>query len=208
MANDDFRKRWATPLLMLLGLLALIGLILFSVSRVLLAVPEMTATFTALLLAAYVLLVAGLISKYRRVSSRALGGGFVIGLVALLAAGLVAAQAGTRELHHFGDEPADEEPANGEPVDDSAIPDDAYVWVAFDLGFEDPPTSIPAGEATIAIDNTGNLPHDVTVDGEFQVAAQGGEQAWETVTLDAGEYYFYCSVPGHEASMNGTLVVD
>jgi hypothetical protein len=206
--ENDFRKRWATPFLLLLGILVLIGLVLFSVSRVLLAVPEMVATFTALAIAGYVLLMGGLITKYRRVSSRALAGGLAVGLVAILAAGIVAANAGMREIHHV-DEPDEEEVAedpDAEPAD--GIPADAYVWVAFDLGYEDPPETIPAGEVTIAIDNIGNLPHDVTVDGEFQVVADGGEQAWETVTLDPGEYYYYCSVPGHEPQMNGTLVVE
>jgi plastocyanin len=200
MAND-FRKRWATPFLLMAGILVLIVLILFSVSRVLLAVPEMVATFTALAIAAYVLLIGAMIGRYRRVSSRALGGGLVVGLVALLAAGVVAANAGMRDLHPEEEEPADEETAD-------EIPADAQVWVAFDLGFEDPPETIPAGEVTIAIDNTGNLPHDVTVDGVFHVEAAGGEQAWDTFTLEPGEYHYYCTVPGHEPQMNGTLVVE
>jgi plastocyanin len=202
MAND-FRRRWATPLLMLLGVLVLIGLFLFSVSRVLLAVPQMVATWTALAIAAYVLLVAGLIGKYRQVSSRALAGGLVVGLVAVLGAGIVAANAGMRDIHVDEEEP----PVDNDVADE--IPADAYVWVAFDLGFEDPPTTIPAGEVIIAIDNIGNLPHDVTIDElGVQVEAPGGTQAWETYTLEPGDYYYYCSVPGHEPQMNGTLVVE
>jgi plastocyanin len=200
--ENDFRKRWATPFLLLLGVLVLIGATLFSVSRVLLAVPEMVATFTALAIAAYVLLIGGLVGKYRRASGRALGGVLVLGLAALVTAGIVAANAGMRDLH------PDEEPV--EPGEEAAeeIPADAVVFRAIDLDFEDPPTTIPAGEVTIAIDNTGALPHNVTVDGEFQVEAPGGQQAWETVTLDPGEYRFYCDVPGHEPQMNGTFVVE
>ena len=200
--ENDFRKRWATPFLLLVGILALIGTILFSLSRVMLAVPEMVATFTALAIAAYVLLIGGLVTKYRRVSARALGTALAVGLVAVGVAGLVAAQAGIRDLH------VDEEVVDDaeEPV--AEIPADAYVWTAYDLGFEDPPETIPAGEATIALDNIGALPHDVTIAGVLQVEAAGGEQAWDTFTLEPGEYYYYCSVPGHEAQMNGTLVVE
>ncbi len=200
--DNDFRKRVASPLLMLLGVLALIGLFLFSVSRVLLAVPEAAATLLALVLAGYVLLVAGLVGKYRhRVSARALGAGLAIGLVGLLAAGVVAAQAGMRELHP----PEIDAPAEV----DEEIPEGAFVWEAYDLGFTDPPETLPAGEEIIvAIDNVGALPHDVTIDGEFQVVAAGGEQDWTTVTLEPGEYYYYCSVPGHEPEMNGTVVVE
>ena len=200
---DDFRTRWATPLLMLLGILLLIAVMLFGIAAVLLAVPTIVATMIALLIALYVLVVGGLVGKYRRqLSTRALGGGFAVGLVALFVAGVIAASAGPYEPAAEDEAPADGDEAAGE------IPADAHVWVAFDIGYEDPPTTIPAGEVTIAIDNTGNLPHDVTVDGEFQVEANGGEQAWETVTLDPGEYYFYCSVPGHEPQMNGTLVAE
>lgn len=201
--ENDFRKRWATPFLLLLGILVLIVTVLFSISRVLLAVPEMVATFTALAIAAYVLLIGGLVAKYRRASPRALGTGLVIGLVAVATAGVVAAQAGMRELH-----PEEDVAAEGEEEAAGEIPADAYVWTAFDLGFEDPPTTIPAGQAVIAIDNIGALPHNVTIDGVLVVEALGGEQAWDTFTLEPGEYYYYCSVPGHEPQMNGTLVVE
>ena len=203
--ENDFRSRWATPFLLLLGVLLLILLVLFSVSRVLLAVPEMVATFTALAIAGYVLLLGGLIGKYRRVSGRALASGLVVGFVALAGAGVVAASAGMRDLHPEEEAaaPEDGEEAAGE------IPPDAQVWTAFDLGYEDPPETVPAGEVTIALDNTGNLPHNVTIDGVGTVVeAAGGEQAWETVSLEPGEYYYYCDVPGHEPQMNGTLVVE
>jgi uncharacterized cupredoxin-like copper-binding protein len=200
---DDFRKRWAVPLLMLFGIILLIALVLFGIASILLAVPGVLATMLALLIALYVLVVGGLVGKYRRqLSVRALGGGLAVGLAALFIAGVLAVVSGPYEPA------AEEAAANGEEGEAADIPADAYVWVAFDLGYEDPPASVPAGEVTIAIDNTGNLPHDVTVDGEFHVEAPGGQQAWETVTLDPGEYYYYCSVPGHEPQMNGTLLVE
>jgi plastocyanin len=201
--ENDFRQRWATPFLLLLGILVLVLLVLFSVSRVLLAVPEMVATFTALAIAGYVLLIGGLIGKYRRVSGRALTGGLVVGLVALATAGVVAASAGIRDLHPEEEVAPDDEEAVGE------IPADAHVWTAVNLSFEDSPQTIPAGEVTIALDNRGNLPHDVTIEGVGTVVeAGGGEQAWETVTLEPGEYYYYCDVPGHEPQMNGTILVE
>lgn len=202
---NDFRKRWATPLVMLSGIIALVVLILFSVAAVLLALPPTTSPLVALLLALYVLVMGGLISKYRgQVSPRALGGGFAVGLVALFAAGLVGAQAG---IYHEPEE--DEEHADPGEDTGGAIPDDASLFVAFDLGFEEAPTTISAGEVTIALDNTGNLPHDVTIDGVGTVVeTQGGEQASATVTLEPGEYRFWCDVPGHEPQMNGTFVVE
>lgn len=44
-------------------------------------------------------------------------------------------------------------------------------------------------------------------DGEELVACEGGGSETTTVELEAGEYTFFCTVPGHrEAGMEGTLV--
>lgn len=201
--ESDFRKRWATPLLVMVGVLVLIALYAFSISRVLLAVPEVVATLTALAVAAYVLLIAGMVSKRRRISSRALGGGLVVGILGVVAAGVVAAQAGIRDLH-----PEEEaaEPADGEVEE---IPDDAFVWTAVDIEYADAPAEIPTGGATIAIDNEGDIVHNVVFeDADVLVEAQSGEQAWEDYDVDPGTYTYYCSVPGHrEAGMEGTVEV-
>lgn len=200
--ENDFRKRWVTPLLVLVGVLAGMAVFAFSISRVLLAVPETVATFTALAVAGYVLLLAGLTSKQRRISSRALGGGLVVGLVGVVAAGVVAAQAGIRDLH-----PEEEPPPDNGAAEE--IPADAFVWVAIDIDYAEAPTEIPAGSATVAIDNEGNLLHDVTFEGaDVVVEAQGGAQAWETFNLRPGTYTYFCSVPGHRANgMEGTVEV-
>jgi plastocyanin len=200
--ENDFRKRWATPLLLMAGVLVLMAGFAFSVSRVLLAVPETVATLTALAIAAYVLLLAGLTSKQRRLSARALGGGLVVGLVGLVAAGVVAAQAGMRDLH------GEEEAPPGDGVAEE-MPADAYVWVPADIEYLDAPTEIPAGAATIGIDNQGNILHDVTFEGaDVFVEANGGEQAWDEFTLQPGTYTYFCSVPGHRAAgMEGTVEV-
>lgn len=204
--DNDFRKRWAVPLLVLAGVLVGMVAFAFSVSRVLLAVPEMVATFTALAVAGYVLLVAAMVTNRRRITPRALGGGLAVGLVAVVAAGVVAAQAGMRELH-----PEEgEEQAGGEtPAEDGALPDDAFVWVAEDIEYTEAPAEIPAGEAAIALDNQGQLLHDVTFEGaDVVVEADAGQQAAETFTLEAGTYTYFCSVPGHrEAGMEGTVEV-
>lgn len=201
--GNDFRKRWGTPLLVMAGVLVGMAVFAFSISRVLLAVPEIVATFTALAVAAYVLLVASLVSSKRRISSRALGGGLVVGLVAVVAAGVVAAQAGIRDLH-----PEEEgEVDDGEEA--AEMPADAQLWVAVDIDYSDAPAEIPAGEVTIAIDNQGNIHHDVVFEGtDVVVEADGGQQDWDTFDIPAGTYTYYCSVPGHRgAGMEGTVEV-
>jgi plastocyanin len=176
---------------------------------VLLATPEIVSTFTALAIAGYVLFIAGLVSARRRITGRALAGGLVLGMVAVLAAGVVAGAAGMRELEPHEPEPADGEPADGEPSAD--LPPDALVWVAIDIEFAEAPATAPAGELTIAIDNQGNLPHDVAFEGVQGsrpiVHADGGQVDVGTVTLEPGTYTYYCDVPGHRATMEGQLEV-
>jgi plastocyanin len=67
------------------------------------------------------------------------------------------------------------------------------------------------GPITIALTCDGRAAHDVVVDtpdGPVQVALCGaGGTAAGTVELAAGDYPFFCSVPGHRRSMEGTLTV-
>jgi plastocyanin len=70
----------------------------------------------------------------------------------------------------------------------------------------------PAGTITLVMENPSPLEHNIAVRGDGvdergEVVGQGQESR-VTVELEAGEYEFYCSVPGHdEAGMNGTLTV-
>jgi plastocyanin len=81
-------------------------------------------------------------------------------------------------------------------------------WVAIDIDFESAPESLPAGEQEITLVNNGQAPHNVTIDGETIVEAEGGATQTGTVNLEPGTYEFICSVPGHEGSMNGELTVE
>lgn len=87
---------------------------------------------------------------------------------------------------------------------------EAVTFVAEDILFADAPSEVPAGSVTIELVNDGSADHDVTIDAlgdEPLVVAAGGETATGTVELEPGEYEYYCSVPGHEGSMNGTFTV-
>ena len=80
------------------------------------------------------------------------------------------------------------------------------------LSFDQTEVTAPAGEVTIHLTNDAQIPHNVEVEG------MGVEEVSDTITasdtnltltLEAGEYEFYCAVPGHrEGGMEGTLRVE
>jgi uncharacterized cupredoxin-like copper-binding protein len=60
----------------------------------------------------------------------------------------------------------------------------------------------PGGQITFEVRNEGKLPHDLAVKGtpeKTKLIPPGGSAAL-TVTLKAGKYELYCTVPGHEAA--------
>jgi plastocyanin len=81
-----------------------------------------------------------------------------------------------------------------------------------DLAFEEDELTAPAGDVTLVMENPSSLEHNIAVKGDGldekgPVVGEGGISE-VTVTLEEGEYTFYCSVPGHEAGgMEGTLTV-
>jgi plastocyanin len=80
------------------------------------------------------------------------------------------------------------------------------------LNFQKDSLSAPTGEITLVMENPSSVEHNIAVkDGDIdekgEIVGQGG-MSEVTVTLEPGEYTFYCSVPGHEAAgMEGTLTV-
>jgi uncharacterized cupredoxin-like copper-binding protein len=81
-----------------------------------------------------------------------------------------------------------------------------------DLSFQKDSLTAPAGEVTLVMENPSALEHDIAIKGngvdeKGETVGQGGTSR-VTAVLEAGEYEFYCSVPGHEAAgMKGTLTV-
>jgi plastocyanin len=66
-----------------------------------------------------------------------------------------------------------------------------------------------AGIIAIELTSTQGI-HDFVIEGVpgFAVDVSGGQTATNKVELEAGEYTFYCSIPGHRsAGMEGTLTV-
>ena len=100
-----------------------------------------------------------------------------------------------------GDDPAT-------PAADSAS--GAIEVEAGDMYFEPESLSAAAGEIEFTLVNSGAVEHDLVIEeaGDTEVAvAAPGETATGSIELDAGTYTYYCSVPGHRSSMEGSLEV-
>jgi uncharacterized cupredoxin-like copper-binding protein len=66
-----------------------------------------------------------------------------------------------------------------------------------------PSTTLNAGSYSFDLSNDGKVQHDLTIDGpgvnnEKTPLVNGGQHATLKVKLKAGDYDFYCSVPGHK----------
>ena len=80
------------------------------------------------------------------------------------------------------------------------------------LSFDQTELTAPAGEVTIQLMNDSGTPHNVEIEGNgveetSETITEGMTEL--TVTLEPGEYEFYCAVDGHkDAGMEGTLTVE
>jgi plastocyanin/mono/diheme cytochrome c family protein len=80
-----------------------------------------------------------------------------------------------------------------------------------DVAFQETELRIPANtDVTINAVNKGSLPHTFTITDLVDTGeVPGGSNKEVTVNLPAGEYEFFCAVPGHkDAGMVGKLIVE
>ena len=102
---------------------------------------------------------------------------------------------------------SDDEEGGG---DDAPPSGDSIVVHALDsLAFDPESVEAPAGAIALTLVNDGSLPHTLVIeDHESDLKLSVGSSDDGTITLDEGDYTFYCDVPGHRgAGMEGTLTV-
>jgi plastocyanin len=207
--GDDLRDRFFTPFVLPVTIIGVMLLVGFSLSRVLLTVSELGAAFVALVAAGYILLAAFWIEARKRIPARSLGVALAIGLIGLVGAGAAASAAGMRDLEeHSASEESGAEGGGGEGGGETASTEP--VFVAIDIEYESAPSELPTGDVDLTLENNGSIEHNVVIEelgDELILDAAGGETDEATVSLEAGEYTYYCSIPGHRATMEGTLTV-
>jgi plastocyanin len=82
------------------------------------------------------------------------------------------------------------------------------------LAFDTDELEASAGDVTIDFTNPAALEHDVAIGTDGDEIAKSdlvsdGDTTEVSAKLKPGEYFFYCTVPGHrEGGMEGTLTVD
>lgn len=106
--------------------------------------------------------------------------------------------------------------AEGTPAEDAAAGGGggeaaAVEVVSYDIYFEPEEFTIPADtDATVTLPNEGVALHNFSVD-ELDVSVDIAPGATEEAVINApaGEYEFYCNIPGHKAAgMYGTMTVE
>jgi plastocyanin len=163
----------------------------------------------ALLAAGYIMGMAFFVQSRRRIPGRALGVALAVGLIGMVGAGTVASAAGMRSLEEEG-AGGEEAPGGGEQGGGDAGASEP-LFVAVDIEYEQAPETLPPGDIDVVLENRGSIEHNVVVEelgDEKILEAAGGQSDEGTVTLEPGEYTYYCDVPGHRATMEGTLTVE
>jgi plastocyanin len=84
----------------------------------------------------------------------------------------------------------------------AVVGQDTLTWDAEEL-------TVDAGTITVELTCEGGVNHNFVIEetDEEVVECAPGETETGTVDLEAGEYEYICTVPGHESTMRGTLTV-
>lgn len=106
-----------------------------------------------------------------------------------------------------GGEGTDEPASVGTPDDDGVL----HVTGTDNLQWDPAALAAPAGEIAFALTCQERVNHNLVVEvgGERTMVAEcaPGGTSEGTLDLEAGQFPFVCTIPGHESSMRGTLTV-
>ena len=104
----------------------------------------------------------------------------------------------------------DDDDSGGDTAKTARAENGRVTVVGRDTVFDVERIEAPPGNLQVTLENEGVQQHSFKVDDpEFRIAATANKSATGTIEgLEAGTYEYYCDIPGHRATMNGTLVVE
>jgi plastocyanin len=191
----EFRKRILRPLSFPLLAVLFVGVLVISLSRILLAVPVASSTILALIVAAEVLGIASVIAATTRTKPAQRALMFVLAL-GLIGGGAASADIGVRH----------EELVVGVPVPISAK---SIAFNTKQLNFPaDTKVSLHFTNDDVSVQHNVALFTDETLSTTLfrgSVITGPGSIAYAVPPLKPGHYYFHCDI--HPQQMNGTLIV-
>jgi plastocyanin len=194
--NTDLRERAVLPVLIPLLAIVLTEIIVFSMSRVLLAVDKNMAVVIALAAAIAILIGAAFVAARPRMRSQTLIAGLVVLGIGAVGSGAYALREGPHYLKV--------EAANRPRIELSAN----------DLVFDKKALELSPAGALIDFDNADTQPHNLAIypsadelDAALfkgSIIPAGGKTEYEVGHIEPGEYYFHCDV---HPTMSGDVVV-
>lgn len=194
--NTELRERAILPILIPLAAIVLTEIVVFSMSRILLAANKDQAVIVALGTAVAILIGCSFVAARPRMKTNTILGGLAVLLIVAIAAGALAFQKGPNYLK--------EQAANRPKVDVSAK----------DLAFSTKELDLATTGTIINFSNQDSQPHNIAIfpsEDKLDTAlfkgtitSPGAKASYEVGKLAAGKYYFHCDV---HPTMSGEAVV-
>ena len=134
----------------------------------------------------------------------------MVGTLTVVAGAAPAAAGGEAAPADAAEAPSEGADAAGEGEAPAAAAE-SFEVVSVDIAFEPKQLTVPADqEVTLSLPNEGAAPHNFSIDAlGVSVDQAPGESYEATLTAAAGDYEYYCNVPGHkQAGMVGTLTAE
>jgi len=195
---ENIRERTTLPLAVPFGIFAVVLIVVFLFSRILLNVPRQVAVAVALMTALNILITCGVIAM------RKVEGATKFLLVLVIAAPVVLGGAAAAKIIKI------KEPVKVAP------PAPPVALSAANIAFSTTSLTLPPGKATIDFKNTDTAPHNVHIfDGADasapslfmgNIVPPGGSATYDVTGLkDGSTYFFHCDV--HPTQMTGKVTV-
>jgi len=195
--NTELRERAILPVLIPIGAIIFTEIIVFSLSRVLLATGHFIAVGIALGQALLILVGATAMASSRRIRTGTMAGALSLFVIALAAAGVVAYQHGPAYPKEAG------------------VSQPTVAISAKNVAFSTKTLKLTASGTEIDFSNQDNQPHNIaifpsatdltTVLFRGDITQPGTTSKYSVGKIKPGTYYFHCDV--HPQQMTGTVTV-